>query len=108
MGTGFPFIFRASKAEVELVQETLERVRVRRRRGRPRKLVVDKAYDCDRFRGWLRRKGAIPCIPQQRNRKGRCKRWADEYKRRVESAFAWLGNFKLVVRWERLWLEPHR
>jgi len=51
IGTGFPFIFRASKAEVELVQETLERVWVRRRRGRPRKLVADKAYDCDRFRG---------------------------------------------------------
>ncbi len=107
MGTGFPFIFRASKAEVELAQETLERVRVPRGRGRPRKrperLVADKAYDCDRFRGWLRRKGTILCIPQQRNRKGRRKRWADEYKRQVESAFAWLGNLRrFVVRWERL------
>ena len=57
MGTGFPFIFRASRVEVELVQEALERVRVRRRRGRPRKrprkLVADKEYDCDRFRGWV-------------------------------------------------------
>ena len=45
------------RPEVNLAQETLERVRVPRRRGRPRKrperLVADEAYDCDRFRGWL-------------------------------------------------------
>ena len=93
-------ISRASKAEVKLAQETLERVRVPRRRGRPRKrprkLVADKAYDCDRFRGWLRRKG--PCIPPRRNRKGR-RKWADEYKKRwrVERTFAWLGNFRRPV-----------
>jgi len=111
-GNGVPLalsISRASKAEVKLAQETLERVRVPRRRGRPRKrperLVADKAYDCDRFRSWLRSKGVIPCIPPRRNRKGRRRRWADEYKKRwrVERTFAWLGNFRrLVVRWERL------
>ncbi len=107
-GNGIPLalsISRAGRVEVELAQETLERVRVPRGRGRPRKrprkLVADKAYDCDRFRGWLCRKGVIPCIPPRRNRKGR-RKWADEYNRRVESAFAWLGNFKLVVHWERL------
>jgi len=97
MGTGFPFISRASRAEVKLAQETLEWVRVPRRR-----LVADKAYDCDRFRGWLRSEGVIPCIPPRRNRKGQ-RKWADEYKRRVERTFAWLGNFRrLVVRWEKL------
>ena len=110
-GNGIPLapsISRASRTEVGLAQETLERVRVPRGRGRPRKrprkLVADKAYDCDRFRGWLRRKGMISCIPPRRSRKGRRKRWADEFKGRwrVERMFAWLGNFRRsVVRWER-------
>ena len=97
------------RPEVNLAQETLERVRVPRGRGRPRKgprkLVADKAYDCDRFRGWLRRKGMISCIPPRRSRKGRRKRWADEFKGRwwVERTFARLGNFRRpMVRWERL------
>ena len=69
-GNGIPLallIARASRAEVKLAEATLDRVRVPRRRGRPRKrperLVADKAYDCDRLRSWLRRKGIIPCIP---------------------------------------------
>jgi len=69
-GNGIPLVLliaRASRAEVKLAEATLDRVRVPRRRGRPRKqperLVVDKAYDCDRLRSWLRRKGIIPCIP---------------------------------------------
>jgi len=89
---------------VNLAQETLERVRVPWRK-RPERPVADKAYDCDRFRSWLRRKGVIPCIPPRRNRRGRRKRWADEYKKRwrVERTFARLDNFKRpVVRWERL------
>ena len=108
-GNGIPLapsISRASRAEVKLAQETLERVRVPRRKGRPRKrpgrLVADKAYDCDRFRGWLRSKG--PSIPPRRSREGRRKRWADEYKGRwqVERTFARLDNFRRpMVRWER-------
>ena len=70
-GNGIPLalvISRASRAAVRLAQETLDRVRVPRRRGRPRKrperLVADKAYDPDEFRLWLRRKGVIPS-PQE-------------------------------------------
>jgi len=83
-GNGIPLapsISRAGRAEVKLAQETLERVRVPWRK-RPERLVADKAYDCDRFRSWLRRKGVIPCIPPRRSRKGRRKRWADEFKGR--------------------------
>ena len=53
------------RPEVNLAQETLERVRVLWRK-RPERPVADKAFDCDRFRGWLRRKGVIPCIPPRR------------------------------------------
>ena len=104
-GNGIPlalFISRASRAEVELAQETLDRVRVPRKKGRPRKrperLVADKAYDSDEFRLWLRRKGVIPCIlPREK--------WGKEYKERwrVEQTFAWVENFRrLGVRYERM------
>ncbi len=67
--------------------------------------MADKAYDCDGFRSWLRRKGITPCIPPRRSRKSRRKGWEEEYRKRwvVERTFAWLNNFRrLVVRWERL------
>ena len=89
---------------MNLAQETLERVRVPWRK-RPERPVADKAYDCDRFRSWLRRKGVITCIPPRGNRRGRRKRWADEFKGRwrVERTFARLDNFRRpMVRWERL------
>ena len=111
-GNGIPlglFIARASRAEVRLAQETLDRVRVPRKSGRPRKrperLVADKAYDSDEFRLWLRRKGVIPCIPPRENRKGRRKKWEEEYKERwcVERTFAWVENFRQpAVRYERM------
>jgi len=70
-GNGIPLalvISRASRAAVRLAQETLDRVRVPRKSGRPGKrperLVADKAYDPDEFRLWLRRKGVIPS-PQE-------------------------------------------
>jgi transposase len=110
-GEGTPLAFllaAANHAEVKLAPATLERIRVPRRRGRPRKrpeeLVADRGYDSDPFREWLRRKGIRPCIPQRKNRKGRRKTWEEEYKERwhVERTFAWLGNYRrLVVRYER-------
>jgi len=111
-GNGTPLgvvLSRANCAEIRLAAATMEQVRVPRRRGRPRKrpqrLVADKAYDCDEFRAWLRRKGVIPCIPPRKNRTGRRKTWDEEYKERwhIERTFAWVGNFRrLLVRYERL------
>ena len=111
-GKGIPLAFllaSANCAEVKLAEATLERIRVPRKRGRPRKrpkrLVADRAYDSDPLRGWLRRKGVRPCIPPRKNRKGRRKTWEEEYKKRwhVERTFAWMGNYRrLLVRHERL------
>ena len=112
-GEGIPLAFllvAANHAEVKLAPMTLDRVRVPRRRGRPRKrpeeLVADRAYDSDRFRAWLRSKGIRPCIPPRKNRKDKRRRktWEQEYKERwhVERTFAWLGNYRrLLVRYER-------
>jgi transposase len=111
-GQGLPLavhLASANCAETRLAEETVGRVRVPRRRGRPRqrpeKLVADRGYDSDPFRRWLRRKGITPCIPARSNRRGRRKSWEEEYRQRwrVERTFAWVGNFRrLALRYERL------
>ncbi len=103
-GEGIPLglvLSEANRAEIKLAVATMEQVRVPRRQGRPRKrprhLIADKAYDCDDFRAWLRRKGVIPLHPTRKNRTGRRKTWDEEYKERwhIERTFAWVGNFRL-------------
>ena len=63
----------ANHAEVKLALMTLDRVRVPRRRGRPRKrpeeLVADRAYDSDRFRAWLWKKRVGRCTSPRKNLK---------------------------------------
>lgn len=105
-------IASAQKAEVQLAEATLDKVRVPRRgRGRPRKrpreVVADRGYDSDKLRLRLRRRGVRPCIPERRGRKPRPGRKADttayRHRWKVERAFAWLGNFRrLLVRHERV------
>ncbi|HAF71367.1 TPA: IS5/IS1182 family transposase, partial [Candidatus Acetothermia bacterium] len=77
-GNGIPLslaLASANVAEVKLAQLTLDKVRVPRRKGRPKKrperVVADKAYDSDEFRKWGRSKGMIPWIPPRSNRRGR-------------------------------------
>jgi transposase len=96
----------AQEAEVHLAEATVETVRVPWRRGRPRKRVrewvADRAYDSDRLRGWLRRRGIRPCIPRRRNRRQRGRPpELSGYRQRwiVERTVGWLGNYRrLVVR----------
>jgi transposase len=116
-GNGVPIGFMiedANKAEVTLAVETLNTVRVKSRRGRPKnrpkELVADRAYDSAPLRKALRRRGIKVCIPPKKRpehwipRKGRPVTFDKEsYKKRwhVERAFAWLGNYRrLLIRWE--------
>ena len=106
----------ATTAEVKLAEQTLDTIRVARRRGRPtcrpQKLVADRGYDSSAFRAALRHRGIRMCIPPKRRpAKWRAKRGrpvvarTEDYRRRftVERSFAWLGNFRrLLIRWERL------
>ena len=103
----------ASPAEVKLVDEALEQIKVPRNgpgrpKQRPERLIGDKAYDSDPLRKELKKRGIDLIAPHRKNRKkpktqdGRKLR---RYKRRwkVERTFAWIGNFRrLVVRYERL------
>ena len=112
-GQGVPLgnhLDSASPAEGTLLETTLEKIAVPRRRGRPRKkplrIIADKGYDSDPLRGRLKRRGIELICPNRSNRRrptqdGRKPR---RYRRRykVERTFAWLTHFRrLVVRWDR-------
>jgi hypothetical protein len=84
-----------------LIESTLERVAVPRRRGRPRKnpkrLIYDKAADSDPLRKRLKNRGIDLICPHKSNRRkprtqdGRKLR---RYKRRwkMERSIAWVGK----------------
>ena len=112
-GQGIPLgvqLASASPHETTLIESTLARVAVPRRRGRPRRnpqrLIYDRAADSDPLRQRLKRRGIDLICPHKSNRRkpptqdGRKLR---RYKRRwkIERSIAWVGNFRrLVVRYE--------
>jgi transposase len=107
---GHPLNFTLSRAhrndQVNIL-ETIDGIRVGRRRRRPKRLGLDKGYDSDSLRRELRRRHIIPVIPYRKNRvtkpKGRpphdrrhrrdCRqRW------KVERTFAWMNNYQRLDR----------
>jgi transposase len=117
-GRGLPLGFHLAvdeQAEARLAETTVDTMRVRRTRGRPkqrpRKLVADRGYDNAGFGVALRRHGRAMCVPPKRRpTRWRAKRGrpvvahADDYRRRdtLERSFAGLGNFRrLLIRWVR-------
>jgi transposase len=112
-GQGIPLgnhLDSASPAEVALLETTLEKIAVPRRRGRPRKkplrIIADKGYDCDPLRKRLKRRGIELICPNRSNRTRKTQdgRRLRRYRRRwkVERTFSWLNHFpRLVVRWDR-------
>ena len=105
-GHGLPLaatVHSASPAEVTLAPAVFTRIPSKRR---PRRVIGDKAYDCDALRAWFQKEYGVELIaPNRRNRrKTQDGRPLRRYRRRwkVERLFAWLGNFRrIVVRWER-------
>jgi transposase len=114
-GSGVPLgttLHAASEAEVRAIRETLQTIRVPRNgpghpRTKPRRIIADKAYDCDAFRFAMLMRGIEVIAPHRRNRVRRklqdgraLRRYRHRWK--VERTFAWLQNFRrLVVRWDR-------
>jgi transposase len=112
-GEGLPLachLDSANKAEVNLLETTLDNIEVTPAGGeppQPERLVLDRGYDSDPLRERLGARGIEMICPHRKNRvrpKTQDGRKLRRYKRRwkVERAFAWLGNFRrLVVRYER-------
>jgi len=97
---------------VKIIYETLATVSVPRAgpghpRTKPRRIIADKAYDCDSFRLAMFVRGIEVIAPHRRNRTRRQlqdgrppRRYRHRWK--VERTFAWLQNYRrLVVRWDR-------
>ena len=114
-GRGDPLgnsLHSASPSEMRRAKQTLAAIRVGRRyrAGRPRqktlRVIADKGSDCDALRKRLRRWGIVLITPLRLNRRrtppqdGRILR---RYERRwiVERTFAWLRNFRHLVRYNR-------
>jgi transposase len=113
-GQGIPLgvqLASASPHEATLIESTLQRVAVPRRRGRPRKnpqrLIYDRAADSDPLRRRLKRRGIELICSHKSNRSKpptQDRRKLRRYKHRwkIERSIAWVANFRrLVVRYER-------
>lgn len=92
---------------------TLDRIRVKRSRGRPKQrprvLAADKGYDDRQPRRQLRRRCIIPSIPEREQRKRKRRKRgrpakvqaASRQRWKVDRTFAWLNNFRrLATRYE--------
>ena len=112
-GAGTPLgihVEKASPSEVKLAEATLDNIRVKvgkRKHGKPKRLVADRAYDSNKLRTQLVRRCIEPIIPARSNNKvathqdGRKLR---RYQHRwiIERTNSWLQNFRrLTVRYER-------
>jgi len=113
-GSGVPLgggIESATPAEVTLLEDVLDTIRVPRAGGgrpkkKPKRLIADKAYFSAPLRDRLAEKGIELIVPPKKNRKPVTKdgRKLRRYRKRwkVERTFAWLGSFRrLVVRYDR-------
>ena len=109
-GHGHPLHFTVSKAnwhEQRKILETVDGIRVGKRKRKPKRLGLDKGYDSEPLRRELRRRRIIPIVsyrnnhvsiargrpPQDRQHKRYCRqRW------KVERSFAWINNMRRLDR----------
>ncbi len=74
-GTGTPLrihVEKNSPSEIKLAEATLDYIKVKdgmRKHGKPKRLVADRAYDSNRLRTQLVRRGIESKIPARRNKK---------------------------------------
>jgi len=87
--------------------ETIDGIKIGKRRRRPQRLGLDKGYDSEPLRRALRTRGLIPNAPYRKNHvtvpRGRPPK--DKHEKRycrqrwkVERSFAWLNNYRRLDR----------
>lgn len=110
-GNGLPLAFlvtAANVSEVTVGLKVVDRVRVPRLHGRPKKrpasLGADKSYDSADFRYELRRRRIQPSIPQRqwpnrRRKPGRPPETHEvsKFRWKVERSHGWLDNWRRLV-----------
>jgi transposase len=107
---GNPLNFSVSKAnwnDQRKVLETIDGIKIGKRRRRPKRLGLDKGYDSEPLRQQLRERGIVPNAPYRCNHvavaKGRPPK--DKHEKRycrqrwkVERSFAWLNSLRRLDR----------
>ncbi len=89
------------------LRETIDGIKIGKRRRRPKRLGLDKGYDSEPLRRALRNRGIIPNAPYRKNHvtvpRGRPPK--DKHEKRycrqrwkVERSFAWLNNYRRLDR----------
>jgi len=107
-GSGTPlgiYVEKASPAEVTLAEATLDSVKVKigkRKKGKPKRLVADRAYDSNKLRTLLVSRGIEPIIPARDKNKvatHQDKRKLRRYRHRwiIEQTNSWLQNFRRLT-----------
>ena len=107
---GNPLNFTLSKAnrhdQVNLL-ETIDGIKIGKRRRRPKRLGLDKGYDSDPLRQELRRRRIVPIATYRSNRKidpatlPVKERHGKRYCRqrwKAERSFAWINRFRRLDR----------
>lgn len=116
-GAGRPLAFTLTGAQVnekKVALQTVDRIWVKRCKGRPKQrpkqLAADAGYDSRPLRRELRKRGITPSIPERQQRKRKRPRRdrpakvhpVSQQRWKVERAFAWVNNWRrLATRYER-------
>jgi transposase len=98
---------KANRNDQVKVLDTIDGIKIGKRRRRPKRLGLDKGYDSDPLRQALRRRRIVPLASYRSNRKGNPaklpgkERTEKRYCRqrwKVERSFAWINRFRRLER----------
>ena len=98
---------KANRHDQVKILETIDGLKIGKRRRRPTRLGLDKGYDSDPLRKALRQRGIIPLASYRKNRvpqPGAQAAYERKHKRycrqrwKVERSFAWINRFRRLDR----------
>ena len=107
-GAGTPLgihVEKASSSEVKLAEATLGNVRVKvakRKPGKPKRIMADRAYDSNKLRAQLAGRGIEPITPARGNNKVATHHDGRKLRRYpypwiIERTNSWLQNFRRLT-----------
>jgi transposase len=95
---------RANHHDQKFALKTVDRVTVRNRIRRPKRLGADKGYDSDDFRKELKKRRIRPCLIRRKNNQKNISKQELKEKRysqqrwKVERSFNWINNNRRIDR----------
>jgi transposase len=109
-GHGHPLNFVISRGhhhDQRYILETIDGIRIGKRKRKPKRLGLDKGYDSEPLRQALRRRRIIPIVPYRKNHvtvprgrppKDRVQGRYTRQRWKVERSFAWVNRFRRLDR----------